>query len=83
MAVRNAVSSLQPGDVSDFIPWEDGGIVAILEKRELPDETKLAQKKAVFEQRILTNKREIVFYEWLHDRQVEAGMLTPKSPAQS
>jgi PPIC-type PPIASE domain/SurA-like N-terminal domain len=83
MAVRNAVAALQPGDVSDFIPWEDGGIVAILEKRELPDETRLAQKKEVFQQRILTNKREIVFYEWLHDRQVEAGIVTPKGPAQS
>jgi hypothetical protein len=83
VAVRNAVAALQPGDVSDFIPWEDGGLVAILEKRELPDETKLAQRKAGFEQRMLTNKREIVFYEWLHDRQVEAGIVTQKGPAQS
>jgi hypothetical protein len=79
MAVRNAVATLQPGEVSEFVPWEDGGVVAILEKRELPDETKLPQKRAAFDQRILTNKREIVFYEWLRDRQLEAGIMTPKA----
>jgi hypothetical protein len=76
IAVRGAVGSLEEGEVSQFIPWEDGGIVAILEKRELPDATKFAAKRASFEQRILSNKREIVFYEWLRDREHDAGLLT-------
>ena len=77
LAVRNAVANLQPGEVSEFMPAEDGGVVAILEKRELPDETKFAEKRAAFERRILENKREIVFYEWLRDCQQEAGILKP------
>ena len=60
--------------MSEFVPAEEGGIVAILEKRDLPDESKFAQKRVDFERRILTNKREIVFYEWLHDRQEDAGI---------
>jgi hypothetical protein len=79
LAVRNAAANLQPGEVSEFMPAEDGGIVAILEKRELPDETKFAQKRTDFERRILSNKREIVFYEWLRDCQKEAGVLTAKN----
>ena len=79
IAIKNAVATLQPGDVSEFFPWEDGGIVAVVEKREPPDETKFAQKKASFEERILTNKREMVFYEWLRDRQREAGVVAEKS----
>ena len=78
IAVRNAVATLQSGEVSEFMPWEDGGVVAILEKRELPDETKFAQKRAAFDQRILSNKREIVFYEWLRERQQEAGVIVAK-----
>ena len=79
LAVRNAVANLQPGEVSEFMPAEDGGIVAILEKRELPDETKFAQKRAEFDRRILSNKREIVFYEWLRDCQREAGVQLDKN----
>ncbi len=74
LAVRNATGALQPGEVSDFTPADDGGIVAVLEKRDLPDETKFAQKRSEFDRRILANKREIVFYEWLHDRQQDAGI---------
>ncbi len=80
VAVENAVATLQPGDVSDFMPWEnDGGIVAILEKREVPDQSKFAQKRSTFDERTLAEKREIVFYEWLHDRQLEAGIVVAKS----
>jgi hypothetical protein len=75
-AIRNAVAGLQKGEVTEFIPDGDGGIVAIVENREVPDPAKFAQKRASFDQRILTNKREIVFYEWLRDRQQEAGIVT-------
>lgn len=77
-AIRNAVAGMQTGEVTEFIPDGDGGIVAIVENREVPDQAKFAQKRASFDQRILSNKREIVFYEWLRDRQQEAGIVTPK-----
>jgi peptidyl-prolyl cis-trans isomerase D len=82
LAIRNATAAIQPGEVSDFLPWEDGGVVVVLEKREPPDETKFRDKKAAFEERILRNKREIAFYEWLHERQREAGLAaTSPEPA--
>ena len=51
-------------------------MIVILEKREPPDPAKYAQGKAVFDDRYLNNKREAVFYEWLRDRQREAGLFS-------
>jgi PPIC-type PPIASE domain/SurA N-terminal domain len=70
VAIKNAVAQLNPGDVSDFVPWEEGGVVAVLEKREPADPAKYPEKKAAFDNRY----REIVFYEWLRDRQRDAGL---------
>ena len=75
MMVKNAVASLQTGDVSELFPSEDGGIIAVLEKREPPDEAKYGPKKADLIKRITDNKRDIAFYEWLREHQQEAGLL--------
>ena len=74
VAIKNAVAEINPGNVSDFFPWEDGGVIAVLEKREPPDPTKYPESKAAFDQRYLGNKRTIVFHEWLRDRQRDAGL---------
>ena len=74
IAIKNAVAEMNPGNVSDFFPWEDGGVIAVLEKREPPDPTKYPESKAAFDQRYLGNKRTIVFHEWLRDRQRDAGL---------
>src|SRR5262249_13202591 len=79
VAVKNAAMSLQPNDVSDFFPWEDGGIIVAVEKRDPPDETKYGAKRKELAERIQNNKREIVFYEWLRDKQREAGILKEES----
>ena len=78
IAIKNAAVSLQPGDVSEFFPWEDGGIIVVLEKRDPPDESKFGAKKKELAERIDANKKEIVFYEWLKSKQVEAGILKEK-----
>jgi len=74
IAIKNAVAQIEPGSVSDFFPWEDGGVIAVLEKREPPDPAKYQESKATFDQRYLGNKRTIVFHEWLRDRQRDAGL---------
>jgi hypothetical protein len=70
IAIKNAVAQLNPGEVSDFFPLEEGGLIAVLEKREPGDPAKYPEKKATFDNRY----REIVFYEWLRDRQRDAGL---------
>jgi parvulin-like peptidyl-prolyl isomerase len=75
-AIKNAVGDLNAGDVSEFFPTDDGGLIAVVEKREPPDEAKVGQNGAAFEERYVNNKRRIVFYEWLRERQREAGLAT-------
>ena len=74
MMIKNVSAQLQPGEVSDFIPWIDGGLIVLLEKRESPDPAKYQQTKAAFEERYLNNAREYVFMEWFRDRQRDAGL---------
>ena len=81
MLIKNAAARLQPGEVSDFIPLSDGGVLVVLEKREPPEAAKYRENKAAFEERYLNGKQQIVFYEWLRDRQHDAGLgqSTPQS----
>jgi peptidyl-prolyl cis-trans isomerase D len=67
--IKNAAAQLQRGEVGDFSPAPDGGLVVILEKRDPPDPAKYQENKAAFDERYLKSKRAVVFYEWLQDRQ--------------
>ncbi len=78
MAIKNAAALVQPGEVSDFLPTEQGGVIVLVEKREPPDPAKYQQGKAAFDERYLKNTRRIVFFEWLRDRQQEAGVQLAK-----
>ena len=74
MIVKNVAGGLQPGEVSDFSPWIDGGLIVLLEKRESPDPAKYQETKAKFEERYLKAAREYEFDEWLRDCQRKAGL---------
>ena len=76
--IKSAAAQLQTGEVSDLVPSQDGGIIAILEKRDPPDPANYQANKAAFDERYLRNKRGIVFYEWLRDRQRAAGVELTK-----
>lgn len=76
MIVKNVAGQLQPGEVSGFTPWIDGGLIVLMEKRESPDPAKYEEAKAKLEDRYLKAAREYVFEEWLRDCLRSAG-LTP------
>ncbi len=78
MMIKNVSSSLQPGEVSDFVPWIDGGLIVLLEKREPADPAKYQQTKVKLEENYLKNARDYVFMEWLRDRQRDAGLQSAK-----
>ncbi len=79
LTIKNAVAYLNPGDVTDFLPAGDSGLIAVLEKREPSPDATNREKKAEFEKRLLNNKRKIVFWEWLHERQQAAGVQFAKA----
>ena len=78
-AIKAAVAYLNPGEISDFFPSGDNGLVIVLEKREPSAEANDREKKAAFEKRLLNNKIGIVFHEWLRDRQRAANVQFAKS----
>ena len=77
-AIKDAVAYLNPGEVSDFFPSGDTGLIAVLEKREPSADANDREKKAAFGKRLLNNKQRIVFYEWLRDRQQAANVQFAK-----
>ncbi len=80
--IKGAVAELPAGQASDFFPTEEGGVVAVLEKREQPAGAEgTDQARMVFTSRLLRNKREIAFREWLQERRREAGVAQQQQPA--
>ncbi|HUE40340.1 MAG TPA: peptidyl-prolyl cis-trans isomerase, partial [Chthoniobacterales bacterium] len=78
MIVKNVAEQLQPGEVSDFAPGIDGGVIVLMDKREPPDPAKYQEAKMKFEERYLKSAREYVFEEWLRDRQRDAGLSSAR-----
>ena len=78
LTIKNAVAYLNAGEVTDFLPSEESGLIAVLEKREPSEHATNSEKKAAFEKRLLNNKRRFVFYEWLRERQQAAGVQFAK-----
>ena len=81
--IKNAVGELNPGDTTDFVATQTGGLVAVLEARDPGDPAGFAQAKASFEKNYLQSKRMVVFDEWLHERRRAAGLQLAAAPAES
>jgi hypothetical protein len=73
-AIKNAVYELSPGDSTEFVPTEKGGLVAVLEKRDPADPAGYPEVKTTFDKSYLQSKRAAVFDEWLQERRQAAGM---------
>ena len=70
---------LNPGDATDFVATQNGGLIAVVEKREPGDPAGFAAAKVTFEKNYLQSKRMVVFEEWLHDRRRAAGLQQPQA----
>ena len=73
-AIKDAVAFLNSGEISDFLPSGESGVIAILEKREPLADANTSEKKAAFEKKLLDTAQRVVFFEWLRDRQQAAGL---------
>ena len=72
-SIKQAAAEMRPGEVSAFVPAADGGLIAVLEKREPIDEAQFAQKRTFIDGRMHENMQRVVFYEWLRDRRRDAN----------
>jgi hypothetical protein len=75
--IKSAVRELNPSDSSEFVPTPQGGLVAIVEKRDPADPAGYEQVKTNFEKNYLQSKRAAVFDEWLQDRRRAANLQGP------
>ena len=78
--IKRAVSDLSAGEVSNFVPTTDGGLLVILEKRETIAPAEYEKSRATLESQAMENQSQVVFYEWLRERRREAGVPEPKAP---
>jgi hypothetical protein len=76
--IRRTASTLGPGSVSNFVPTQDGGLIVILEKREQPSDADFEKARAPLDENALSQRGQVVFYEWLRDRRHAAGIPEPK-----
>ena len=72
--LKQTVSELTPGSVSDLIPQADGGQLVILEKRQPLDTAQFESARPLVEASALQNRSQVVFYEWLRERRRSAGV---------
>lgn len=72
--IKSTASGLSPGSVSDFVNTPTGGLLVVLEKRETIDPAQFEKARTFLETQELTNKGEVVFYEWLRERRRAAGV---------
>jgi SurA N-terminal domain/PPIC-type PPIASE domain len=78
-SIKSAVRELNPGDATDFVATQNGGLIAVVEKREPGDPAGFAAARVTFEKNYLQSKRMVVFEEWLHDRRRAAGLQQPQA----
>lgn len=76
--IKQTASGLSPGSVSDYVNTPEGGLLVVLEKREAIDSAQFEKARAFLESRELTNRGQVVFYEWLRERRRAAGVAETK-----
>ncbi len=77
--IQSQSAQLAPGELSQFIPNEAGGVIIHLDQRLPLDEEKYQNEKAPFAASYLRGKREIAFREWLRVRKKAADIQVLKS----
>lgn len=78
--IKQAAAELNPGDVSDFVLTQAGGLLVAIEKREPIDPQEYETGKMFVTSSYLRNKREAVFQEWLRERRNAAGLQPTDGP---
>jgi peptidyl-prolyl cis-trans isomerase D len=68
---------LEENEIGGFQPSEEGGFIVWLEKRSPLDEKTYAQYRDMLTSQTLSTRERILWLEWLHNAQKEAGIAFP------
>jgi len=76
--IKAVVAELKSGEISDFLPTADGGLIAIVEARRPVEASQATAKRAKLDEQFLKGKRSVVFFEWMRERRLDAGIQEVK-----
>lgn len=71
---------LAPGDLSELVQTNDGGLLIHEDKKEPIDEKKYEAEKATQMAMLRSSKRRVIFHEWLALQQKAANIQNASSP---
>jgi len=77
--IAGRASELADGAISEFIPSPDGGTLIRLDKREPIDEAKFEKDKAMLAPRLVDQRLNLVFADWLRKQRDEAKIQLPRT----
>jgi hypothetical protein len=63
--IAMAAMNLEPGQLGEFMPDDNGGFIAYLVSRGEPDAELVAERKPAMEQGMLQGKKMLLFAQWL------------------
>ena len=74
--IQQAAAKLAPGEVSEFVPSTEGGLIVYVDSRPVFDETKpeVATEKAKLTDQMNNFRSRLIFREWLKERRHAAGL---------
>lgn len=76
--IMQRAADLAEGQVSDFIPTADGGLILHIDKRLPVDEAGFEKEKTMLAQGIDRTKKEAAFQQWMKERRGAAGLVDAK-----
>jgi peptidyl-prolyl cis-trans isomerase D len=71
---------MNEGQLSDFVPTPDGGIIIHLDKREPLDEKKFGTVSLMMEPAYKREKLRVIFADWLRKQREDAQIQVPRAP---
>ena len=71
-------SDMSEGELSDFTPTKDGGLLIHIDKRLPVDDAGFEKEKTMIAGNLDRMKKEAAFQQWLKDRRIAAGFAEAK-----
>ena len=79
-AIAEKAVELSPGDLSEFVPTTEGGLLVHEDKKEPVDEKKYESDKGMQMAMLRRSKRSVVFREWLAEQKKAANIQSVAAP---
>ena len=77
--IMGRASEMNEGELSEFTPTNDGGLLMHIDKRLPVDDSGFEKEKPMIANNLDRMKKEAAFQQWLKERRIAAGFVEAKS----